>query len=59
MTALEILRDAAEQMRPLDPDCADALADMASEYADGQRPDDDPAPIPTCSGRDCGGRPHD
>jgi len=23
------------------------------------RPDDDPAPTPTCNGRDCGGRPHE
>ncbi|HEY9354223.1 MAG TPA: hypothetical protein VIP28_13265 [Nocardioides sp.] len=23
-----------------------------------QRPDDDPAPIPTCDGRNCGGQPH-
>ena len=24
-----------------------------------ERPDDDPAPIPTCDGRYCGGRPHE
>jgi hypothetical protein len=23
------------------------------------RPDDDPAPIPTCDGRNCGGVPHE
>lgn len=24
-----------------------------------KRPDDDPAPVPTCTGRDCGGQPHE
>ena len=30
-----------------------------AEYLAEQRPDDDPAPTPTCDGRDCGGVPHE
>ena len=41
-----------------DCDCPDGPEYLA-EYLAEQRPDDDPAPIPTCDGRDCGGRPHE
>lgn len=28
-------------------------------YLVDERPEDDPAPVPTCVGRNCGGQPHE
>lgn len=48
---------------PIDPWCPVHANpyDLAADYGEvaDQRPDDDPAPVASCNGRDCGGYPHE